>query len=427
MSIYQQRRAALMNQLPVNSVALIASAPVRMRTETAEHAYRQNNDFYYFTGFTEKNALLVMTTGNNPQTLLFCEPKDPEKECWEGLRLGPELAPAVLGVSQAHSYKICADILPGLLKHNTVYANTVSLIKLPWLQDILSALHMENTDSLHPLTSAMRLIKSPEELALMQKAADISVKAHIAGMSAIKPGQYEYQLAALYEFVFAKEGAAAPAYTSIVGGGKNACVLHYISNRDRFESGDLVLVDAAAEYEGYAADITRTFPVNGKFSGPQRDLYNLVLSAQEKAISEMKPGFDFKRMQKTVVETLTQGLLDLRILKGTLEENIEKKTYRAYYMHSAGHWLGLDVHDVGSYQQNDEPTLFQPNMVMTIEPGLYMSPSDNLDKQWWNIGIRIEDDVRITDNGCDVLSKALVKSVEDVEQLMRERGGEYAL
>lgn len=414
---HSQRRATLMLQLPPNAAAVIAAAPVRMRTETAEHAYRQDNDFYYLTGFNEKHATLVLIPGNPARTILFCEPKDPEKECWEGARLGPDAAAMALGVTEAYASTACADMLPTLLANKTVFANKTAM----------KAHALDQANNVGVYTSAMRLIKSADELACMQKAVDITVKAHQAGMCSVKPDQYEYQLAALYEFIFAKEGAAAPAYTSIVGGGKNACVLHYISNRDRFVSGDLVLVDAAAEYAGYASDITRTFPVSGKFSGQQRDLYNVVLASQERAIAEMKPGSHFKRMQDVVVETLVQGLIDLKILKGTLEENIEKKTYKSYYMHSAGHWLGLDVHDVGSYQQNDEPTVFVPNMVMTIEPGLYLSPSASLDEQWWNIGIRIEDDVCITPQGCDVLSKALVKTPDAIEALMQEKRFEYAL
>jgi Xaa-Pro aminopeptidase len=426
-TLYPKRRAALLKHLPDNSIALIPSSPVKMRTETAEYAYRQHNDFYYLTGFTEKNALLVLIAGHEPQTLLFCEPKDPEKECWEGERLGPEKAAQTLGFSQAYAYSTCAEILPSLLKHKILYANLETLNTLSWLKKILNNMHLKTSETISPIIAEMRLFKSSEELTLMQKAADISVQAHQAGMCSVQPGQYEYQLAALYEFIFAKNGARAPAYNSIVGGGKNACTLHYVKNSDQFVAGDLVLVDAAAEYEGYAADITRTFPVSGKFTGPQRDLYDIVLAAQAHAIAEMKPGSGFKRMQDAAVQTLTQGLLDLGILKGTLTENIEQKTYRTYYMHSAGHWLGLDVHDVGSYQQQDQPRLFEPNMVMTIEPGLYMSPNEHLDKKWWNIGIRIEDDVCITETGCDVLSKALVKSVDDIEHLMRERPFEYAL
>lgn len=417
MNTHAQRRAVLMAQLPPNAVAVIASAPIRMRTETAEHAYRQNNDFFYLTGFTEKHATLVLIPGTSPRTILFCEPKDPAKECWEGVRLGPDAAIAALGVSEALPSTACADSLPALLADKAVYAN----------QAAIDAYHLNNADNLNVLTSAMRLIKLPEELALMQKAVDITVRAHQAGMSGVKPGQYEYQLAALYEYVFMHEGAQAPAYTSIVGGGKNACVLHYVSNRERLEKDTLVLVDAAAEYEGYASDITRTYPVSGTFTGPQRDIYNLVLAAQEAAIAVMHPGSNFKRMQNVVLDTLIDGLIDLKILTGTREENIEKKSYKQYYMHSAGHWLGLDVHDVGQYQQNDQPTAFEPGMVMTIEPGLYLSPHAGLDERWWNIGVRIEDDVCIIPNGCHVMSKSLAKTVDEIEALMREKQFEYAV
>lgn len=422
---YQKRRTALLNQLPANSVALIPSAPKKMRTETAEYPYRQNNDFYYLTGFCEKNALLVLIAGSSPQTILFCEPKDPEIECWEGERLGVEKAVETLGVSKAYSYLQCAEILPSLVHQKTIYAHLATLNQLPWLKEILNNLHIDLGESISAMIAEMRVIKSPEEIALMQKAVDISVSAHLAGMCSVRPGRYEYQLAALYEFIFAKNGAQAPAYNSIVGGGKNACVLHYVKNNAIFMPGDLVLVDAAAEYEGYAADITRTFPVSGKFSGPQRDLYQIVLAAQQDAIATMKSGSDFKQMQYAAVRTLTQGLIDLGILKGSLDDNIEQKTYRTYYMHSAGHWLGLDVHDVGKYQQHEHQRPFEPNMTMTIEPGLYMSPNEHLDEQWWNIGIRIEDDVRITEDGCDILSKSLVKSIEGIEALMRERPFEY--
>lgn len=263
---YSKRRHALSAVLPVGSIALIAAASVKMRTETAEYRYRQENDFYYFTGFNEKNALLVVTGGSDPQSILFCEPKDPEKECWEGERLGPDRAQAVLGVTHAYAYTECADMLPKIIAQKSVFASLPNLNQLSWLRDILISLNIRSAENLHPFTSAMRVIKSPEEITLMQRAADISVKAHQAALCSVKPGLYEYQLAALYEFIFAKEGAQAPAYSSIVGGGRNACVLHYINNKDRLNSGDLVLVDAAAEYEGYASDITRTFPVSGQFS-----------------------------------------------------------------------------------------------------------------------------------------------------------------
>jgi len=362
---------------------------VIMRTESAEYPYRQSNNFAYLCGFPEPHATLVLT---NNKSILFCQEKNPEKEIWTGRIIGQDQALKEFGLDEVLSNKILE----------------AELVKL-------KAGKSEQTKEAEILLAEMRLIKSDHEIDLMKKAASISAQAHKKAMGYVKPGMNECELAAYYEFEFKKNGAPGLAYESIVGGGENACILHYRENNQILKDGDLVLVDAACEVGLYAADITRTFPVNGKFSEPQRQIYEVVLKAQENAIKMIKPGITWESVQEQVAGDITQGLLSLGLLSGDFNQLIDSKSYRKFYMHSCGHWLGLDVHDVGTYKVKDLPRTLEKNMVVTVEPGIYIAPADDVDPRWHNIGIRIEDDVQVTSDGAYVLSHEAPKSIEAIE------------
>jgi Xaa-Pro aminopeptidase len=389
---YARRRQALMNALGPKGYAVFHAAPVIMRTESAEYPYRQTNNLLYLSGFPEPHATLVLT---GDHSILFCQDRDPDKEIWTGRIIGQERARTDFGFSETYSNKEMDSLLKKITEGKT-----------------------DQTAEMQTLLHEMRLIKSDAEIALMQQAASISARAHRKAMESVKPGMKEYQLAAIYEYEFKSQGATGLAYESIVGGGENACVLHYRENNETLVAGELVLVDAAGEFGFYAADITRTFPVNGEFSEPQREVYSVVLHAQQRAIEAIKPGVTWESIQEQVVGDITQGLVDLGLLKGTREQLTESKAYRRFYMHSCGHWLGLDVHDVGSYKQNDQPRKLEKNMVVTVEPGIYIQPAEDIDPRWHNIGIRIEDDVQVTHSGAHVLSWEAPKSIEAVETCM---------
>lgn len=414
---YQQRRETLMRGVSDDAVLFIPAAHHLSRTRSSEYPYRQCSDFYYLTGFNEPDAVLVLIPGESKPVLLYCQPKNPQKERWQGLLLGTDAAVERLGVDLALSIETLDKHLPEIINHKTVYCVQDNL---QFMQRLRACMGDKPIRPLEPLIAKQRLYKSPAEIAIIQKAVDITVKAHQQGMKKVKPGDFEYQLAAEYEYVFRHEGAESPAYESIVGGGKNACILHYRANADKLEDQTLVLVDAAAEYQNYASDITRTYPVNGRFTSQQKDLYNIVLRAQESAIAAMKPGVIWDDLQAICVKVLSQGMIDLGILSGSLDEVIETKRYRDFYMHSSGHWLGLDVHDVGAYKIDNQPVLFAPHMVMTMEPGIYIDENSACDPMWWGMGIRIEDDIVITNEGCTVLSQACPKTVAAIEQLMAE-------
>lgn len=396
---YAIRRQQVMDKLGPDAVAIIEAAPVRMRTESAEYPYRQDNNFYYLTGFPEPDAVLVLVDG---QSILFCKEKDRAKEIWHGNIIGPEKAVSDFGLDKAFPFKEFEIKIKELSQGKTVHR-----IEEPKKENMLCQVLAE-----------LRLFKSDDEIALMRKAAEISAKAHCEAMKAVYPGMTEYQLAAVYEFVFKNEGGSGIAYESIVGGGKNACILHYRENNEVLKEGELVLVDAATEYEGYAADITRTFPVNGKFTPEQKAVYEVVLHAQKAGVAAIKPGVTWEAVQEQVVRDITSGLIDLGLLSGDVDKLIEDKAYQKFYMHSAGHWIGLDVHDVGEYKRDDVSRPLQPNMVMTMEPGIYISPSEDVDPRWHNIGVRIEDDVLVTASGNDVLSKDVPKEIDEIEALM---------
>jgi len=430
-SEYARRRKQLMGMMDPNSIALIPAAHECTRSRDTEYPFRQDSDFLYLTGFNEPDAVLVLVPGRrHGQVILFCRDRDPEKELWNGYRAGPEGAVNEFGMDDAFPAGDIDEILPGLIEgkqhiyysmgHNDAFDRRV----MAWVNHIRSQIRTgakppgDFTD-LAFLLHEQRLFKSAAELRLMRKAGEISAEAHCQAMRECQADRFEYQLEGTIARTFAEHGARFPAYNSIVGSGANACVLHYVENRDKLRDGDLVLIDAGCEYEGYAADITRTFPVSGKFSPEQRALYDVVLKAQLAAIKKVKPGNTWNQPHDATVRVITRGLIDLGLLKGDEKELIKEGAYRDFYMHTAGHWLGMDVHDVGDYRIDGKWRQLEPGMVLTIEPGIYVSPNNTkVPKKWRGIGIRIEDDVAVTANGCEILTSDVPKTADEIEALM---------
>jgi Xaa-Pro aminopeptidase len=428
---FARRRRDLMAMMSKNSIAILTAAPERVRSRDTHFPYRQDSDFHYLSGFPEPEAVLVLLPKRREgEFILFCRERDRAREIWDGYRAGPEGARERYGADDAFPIADIDDILPGLLegRDRVYYAlgrnRAFDGRLLDWLDGIRAraragAVPPEEFVDLDHLLHEMRLFKSAKELALMRKAGAISARAHCRAMRAARPGLYEYQLQAELEHAFASEGARHPAYGSIVGGGANACVLHYVENSASLQDGDLVLIDAGCEYQHYAADITRTFPVNGKFSAPQQALYEVVLAAQLAAIAAVRPGNHWDEPHKATVRVITEGLVELGLLKGKVDDLIAGNAYTQFYMHRAGHWLGMDVHDVGDYKIEGEWRTLEPGMVMTVEPGIYVAPDNRkVAKKWRGIGIRIEDDVAITRKGPEVLTAGVPKTVADIEHLM---------
>ncbi len=427
---FARRRKQLMGMAGEDAILVLPAAPVRVRSHDTHYPYRQDSDFWYLCGFPEPDAVLVLVPGRpHGEALLFCRERDPEREGWDGPRAGQEGAVDTYGMDDAYPIDDLDEILPGLLEgRSRVYYHfgrdaEFDLKLIGWVNRVRAQVRHGAQPpheflELGHLLHEQRLFKSKAELKLMQHAADISVKAHRAVMRAARPGIHEYEMQAEVERAF-RAGDAWPAYGSIVGAGANACVLHYVANGARSKDGDLVLIDAGAEYRGYAADITRTFPVNGRFGKEQRALHDLVGAAQAAALAQARPGVPYEAGHEAAVETLTEGLLRLGLLKGRLEKNIAEGHYRRFYRHKTGHWLGLDVHDVGEYRIEGESRLLEPGMVFTIEPGLYVSADDTgVPAKWRGIGIRTEDDVLITTDGHRVLTGALERSADEIEALM---------
>ncbi len=428
---YPKRRRQLMQLMSPNSIAIIPSAPVTVRNRDVEHPFRQDSDFYYLSGFAEEHAVLVLIPGReHGEYVLFCQEKIKEQEIWTGRRVGPEAAPKVLGCDDAFPISDIDDILPGLIEgKDRIYASLgvspeFDRQLMQWVNHIKAQVRNGATpphefSALDHLLHDIRLIKSPAEVALMQRACDISADAHTRAMQMVKPGMYEYELDAELMRTFMAAGSRWPAYPSIVGTGDNACILHYTHNNAEIKDGDLILIDAGCELDYYASDITRTFPANGKFSAPQRQLYQLVLDANYAAIAQVKAGNHWNQPHEAAVRVLTEGLVKLGLLQGDVDELIEALAFRQFYMHKTGHWLGMDVHDVGEYRIDGEWRILEEGMVMTIEPGLYIAPDDEtVDAQWRGIGIRIEDDVVVTKTGCQVLTSKVVKDIDAIEALM---------
>ncbi|KTC86859.1 Xaa-Pro aminopeptidase [Legionella brunensis] len=428
---YQSRRRQLASKLPQGAIAVIPAAQEVLRNGDAHYRFRQDSDFYYLTGFNEPDALLVIVAGDKDESYLFNRPRNPSQEQWTGKRLGQEQACNVLGVSGAYSIEELDAQLPEMLKGKTLIYYAIG--RYPFYEKrILQALQTikgqirrgikapEGLYDLESILSEQRLFKSEAEIALMRKAAEISVAAHERAMKFCRQAENEYELEAELLHQFVQGGCRSVAYESIVGSGVNTCILHYTDNNQALRDGDLILIDAGGEYQNYAADITRTFPVNGYFSQEQRAIYELVLKAQKAGIATIKPGVAWNEIQQVIVRILTEGLCELGLLVGDVNTLIEKEAYKPFYMHNSGHWLGLDVHDAGRYKINGEWRLLEPGMVLTVEPGLYITPEiGGVDKRWWNIGVRIEDDILVTKEGHENLTGALPVEIAEIEALMR--------
>lgn len=428
---FARRRKQLMALMEPDSIAIVPAAPERTRSRDTEYHYRQDSDFLYLSGFEEPQAVLVLIPGReHGEYVLFVRERNREREIWDGYRAGPEGACSEFEADDAFPIDDIDDILPGLLegKQRVYYAmgkdSEFDKHVMDWVNTIRAKVRSGATPpgeflDLSHFLHDMRLFKSAAELRVMKEAGEISARAHVRAMKACKPGVMEYQLEAEIIHEFQKSGARFPAYNSIVGGGKNGCILHYIENSASLKQGDLVLIDAGCELDYYAADITRTFPVSGKFSPEQKALYDICLRAQLAAIAVAKPGNHWNDPHEATVRVITQGLVELGLLEGDIEDIIKNETYKEFYMHRAGHWLGMDVHDVGDYKVGGEWRVLEPGMVMTVEPGIYVAPdNERVAKKWRGIGIRIEDDVAITKDGNEILTKDVPKTVEEIEALM---------
>ena len=445
MNAHALRRKRLLALMEPGSVAVLPTAPEVARNSDSDYPYRHDSHFYYLTGFSEPEAVLVMVAarGEDPAlAILFCREKNPEREIWDGYRHGPEAARAAFGFDTAHPVASLDTEMARLLANApSLYLPSgrgAHLLQLEtrvkgWLDAVRGQSRSgvtapETLRNVLPLIDEMRLIKDGEEQATMLRAATISGQAHARAMRTSRPGMHEYEIEAELLHEFRRNGAQAPAYNSIVASGANACVLHYSANDALVKDGDLVLIDAGCELDGYASDITRTYPVNGRFSAPQRELYQLVLDAQEAALQAIRPGQPYQSVHDAAVRVLVQGMLDFGLLDqgkyASLDEAIASKSYTQFYMHGTGHWLGMDVHDVGLYrdvQATGKPSRpLEPGMVLTVEPGIYVRPAEGVPEQYWNIGIRIEDDVLVTASGHTILSAAAPKTIAEIEQLMRQ-------
>ena len=426
---YQARRERLMQSLPDNSVVVLRTGELATRNNDCEYEFRPHSSFFYLTGFPEPSAYAIIH-GKGEITLLTL-PKDPEREQWDGFRFGSEGAIKTFGADDAAPLeeldKVAFDALNGAEQVVYLFNDDVLREKIAGWRDAIAARVRIGAAAptrfidLLPLVSEMRLRKDAEEIAIMETAAQISVEAHKQAMRSVRPGMNEYQLEAEIMHEFGMSGARQAAYSSIVGGGANACVLHYVENRDELKSGDLVLIDAGSDYQYYAADITRTFPVNGKFSAEQAALYQLVLDAQYAAIEATQPGNHWNQPHDATVQVITAGLVKLGLLAGDVNKLIEEEAYKPFYMHRAGHWLGMDVHDVGDYKVNNEWRVLEAGMALTVEPGIYVAVDNmDVDEKWRGIGIRIEDDVLVTKTGNEVLTEGVVKEIADIEALMAQ-------
>ena len=424
------RRRRDLIQLMGEGVAVLPTAPVAPRNGDVLYPFRPDSDFFYLTHFPEPEAVAVLIPGrSHGEFIVFCRQRDPDMETWHGRRSGLEGAINDYGADDAFPIEDIGEILPGLLEdRERVYCNLGRYLEfdnrlLHWVNDIKAKVRTgvsapgEIIDIGHILHE-LRLFKCKEEIRTMEHAARVSATAHCRAMRACRPGMYEYEIEGELESEFRKGGAHASAYPSIVAGGANACILHYIENRDQLQDGELLLIDAGAEIDCYAADITRTFPINGQYTGEQRALYEIVLKAQQAAIDQIRPGNTWNLPHEAAVHVLTEGLVELGLLHGEINGLIENQQYRRFYMHRTGHWLGMDVHDVGDYKVGGEWRLLEPGMALTVEPGLYVVAADDVDSRWHNLGIRIEDDVVVTKNGRNVLTDGVPKLPDDIEALM---------
>ncbi|KQQ53859.1 Xaa-Pro aminopeptidase [Pseudomonas sp. Leaf127] len=430
-SEYARRRKALMAQMEPNSIAILPAAAVAIRNRDVEHVYRQDSDFQYLSGFPEPEAVVVLMPGReHGEYVLFCRERNPERELWDGLRAGQEGAVRDYGADDAFPINDIDDILPGLIEgRDRVYSAMGSNPEfdrhlMEWINTIRSKAHLgaqppNEFVALDHLLHDMRLYKSAAEVKVMRYAAQVSARAHVRAMQASRAGLYEYSLEAELEYEFRKGGARMPAYGSIVASGRNACILHYQENNAPLKNGDLVLIDAGCEIDCYASDITRTFPVSGTFSPEQKAIYELVLKAQQAAFEAIGPGRHWNEAHEATVRVITAGLVELGLLKGEVDALIASDAHKAFYMHRAGHWLGMDVHDVGDYKVGGQWRVLEIGMALTVEPGIYIATDNtSVAKKWRGIGVRIEDDVVVTRQGCDILTGDVPRTVAEIEALM---------
>jgi len=427
---FVRRRKQLLRMVGQGGIAILPSAPVRMRSRDVEYRFRQDSDFYYLTGFAEPEAVAVLVPGrDNGEYLLFCRERDPDKERWDGSRAGPDGAIDTFGADDAFPIDDLDDILPGIIESCTRVYYTMGLYAEfdTRIADWINSLRSRESKGVHTpqefvaldhLLHDMRLYKSRAEISAMRKAAKVAVKAHTRAMQTVRPGMYEYEVEAEFIHEFRKHDARY-SYSPIVGGGRNACTLHYVDNREQLEACKLLLIDAGCELDYYASDITRTIPVSGKFTPEQRAIYEIVLEAQLAAIEMTRRDNHWNDPHDAAVKVVTKGLKKLGLLDGTVPRLIKDGAHREFYMHKTGHWLGMDVHDVGDYRVGDDWRLLESGMVTTVEPGIYIPGTRKIPSRWRNIGIRIEDDVAITHAGPDVLSKGLAKDPDEIESLMQ--------
>ncbi len=432
---FQHRRSQLLDKMG-EGIAIIPTAPEAVRNRDSHYPYRFDSYFYYLTGFKEPESVVVLVAGEQPKCILFCRDKDIEREIWDGFRYGAEAAKVYFGFDEAYSINALDAVVLKLLGNQPkLYFSLGESVNWDarvtgWLNALRTQARSgvsapDDIADIRKLVDEMRLYKSPFELDIMRQSANIAAAAHNRAMQFAKPDMMEYEVEAEFLHEFYRNGAQSPAYTSIVAGGANACTLHYNANSAKLNGGDLLLIDAGCELDGYASDVTRTFPVNGKFSAAQKDVYELVLASQMAAIEAVNPQNHWNAPHDAALDVLIQGFIDLKLCKGSFESVLESGDYHRFYMHRTGHWLGLDVHDVGEYKDNkakDSPgnwRMLEQNMTLTVEPGCYIRPADNVPKAFWNIGIRIEDDVLVTQNGCEILTENAVKTVADIEALIK--------
>ena len=427
---FAERRARLLSNMR-EGVAVIPTAAERLRNRDSHYPYRHDSYFYYLTGFPEPEAVLVLVAGEKPQALLFCREKDPDKEVWDGFRYGPDGAREAFGFDAAFSLASLDEKLPDLLSGQPSLHYSMGH-DAGWDARVVEALNRVRANvrsgahapaqilDVRVALDEMRLIKDGQEIDRMRRAAAISAAAHRRAMRFAAAGKYEYEVEAEIMHEFRASGAQAPAYTPIVAGGANACILHYVDNNRELRAGDLLLIDAGCEVDSYAADITRTFPVSGKFSAAQKDVYELVLAAQTAAIARVAPGSAWDAPHDAAVRVLAQGMIDLGLFAGTVDGLVESGAYKRFYMHRTGHWLGMDVHDAGEYKVGNAWRTLAPGMTLTVEPGCYIRAAEDVPEALWNIGVRIEDDALVTATGCEILTAAAPKSVADIEALMTQ-------
>jgi len=428
--IYANRRRRLADAIGA-AIAVVPTAPERVRNRDSHYPYRFDSHFYYLTGFTEPEAVLVLTP---EKALLFCRERNPEREIWEGFRYGPQAARERFGFDEAYPIGALEREMERLLENQPALYYPMGADAewdaraIRWLNAVRARVRagIAAPDRVHDVRTViddMRLVKDAHELGIMRRAARIAAAAHRRAMQRARPGRNEYEIEAELLYEFRRSGAQTPAYTPIVAGGANACVLHYVFNDAPLRDGDLLLVDAGCELDGYASDVTRTYPVNGRFSAAQREVYEIVLAAQRAALDKVRPGNAWNEPHDAAVKVLAQGMVDLKLLSGGLDEVLEKETYKRFYMHRTGHWLGLDVHDAGDYKRSGNWRALAPGMALTVEPGLYIRAEEDVPQRLRNTGVRIEDDVLVAEAGCEVLTAEAPKAIADIEALMRDARG----